>query len=122
MTEQEVYNQARKHLLTQNKKSTLSADQKASILDALFTECAYRGVGNCKCVIGCFIPDKQYEIAMEGKSVGSLITRYKFIEDIFKGISESFLNDLQKIHDNFPEHLWESKLNDFAKKYDLKVQ
>lgn len=65
MTYQEIFTKVRNHLLAQNKKSLIPPHQE------LTSGCAYRGIGNTACAIGCLIPDSLYTIELEGRSVGS---------------------------------------------------
>ena len=98
-TEQEIFDQAVKHLLTQNAVSTGSDGS-----------CKYRGDNGLICAAGCFISDDEYGPEMEGKNWGSLSTPQKHIE---------LISDLQIIHDDCLVEDWESELVDLAKGYDL---
>lgn len=64
-TNQEIFDIAATHLLTQNKQST------AIRLDSYGrsqTVCLYRGPNGLMCGIGPFIPDEKYTPEMEGNS------------------------------------------------------
>lgn len=54
-TEQQVFDQAARHLLTQKVRS---------IKHPLY--CAYRGAGGLMCAAGCFIGDDEYDERFEG--------------------------------------------------------
>lgn len=67
-SEQDVFNQTARHLLTQNERGVYG--------DGL--DCAYRGKDGKQCAGGPLIPDSVYQPEMEGRSWGCLITLYKF--------------------------------------------
>lgn len=66
--------------------------------------CAYRSEDNNCCVVGCFIPDKEYEEISElldGMTSREVI---KVFEDMFP-LTRSGMMELQGIHDNYEEEL-----------------
>ena len=99
-TEQEVFDQAAKHLLTQNTKSTVGD-----------VNCRYRGENGLMCAAGCFISDDEYDPEMEGEIWQELI--------LAPNKHKELINDLQIIHDDCLVEDWESELVDLAKGYDL---
>lgn len=108
MTKQEIFNIAAGGLLKQNKYST-----------DVMGQCAYRGIGNLKCAVGFLIPDDKYAPAMERYSILT-------IPDLFglehlKG-HESFLVELQKIHDECPVSEWNEELRLLAQRHTLSTE
>jgi hypothetical protein len=106
-TEQAIFDQVGKHLLTQNKKSERN------------DKCVYRSPEGLKCAAGCLISDEEYNPAMdsdgEGTSWESLIKRELIETDKHKFI----IRDLQRIHDDHYPDRWKSKLQDFAETNNL---
>lgn len=110
MTNQELYNKVRKHLLTQMAKSTFPSIQAS---------CAYRGDNGLKCAIGCLIPDEHYSSSLEGYTARN--------EEVMRaaGLSIENINlaiDLQKIHDCHRVEKWATKLDYVASDYSLEIQ
>lgn len=111
-TEQQVFDQVAKHLLTQNKKSVVG------------TNCAYRGDDGLMCAAGCLLSDAEYAELKEsnqidvgsGKSWGFLADGAEVVPDQHS----SLIQDLQIIHDNQhgPEN-WKLKLDQLAFEKDL---
>ena len=97
MTLCEIFNTCKNHLLTQNKKSL---DEEG--------RCKYRGKDNCKCAIGIFIPDDEYNPEFDadcGLTLHKLHT--PTIEKIFNTSKKLILGKrLQAIHDNYPVNEW----------------
>lgn len=83
------------------------------------------------CPIGLLIPDKMYDIYIEGKTIKYLLRTDKDIAHLFSKISPDVLFDLQKCHDyaleavifgrDFHKEL-EYRLRSFARWYDLYIQ
>lgn len=94
-------------------------------------DCFYRGPNNSRCFVGVLIPNRLYHKAIEQKTPYQLCnpTLYPKADDfrtLFRGIPLSALADLQTIHDKWaekslPKSYVEKQLQDFAKKYDLRV-
>ncbi len=105
-TEQEVFDQVCSHLLTQNKKSQLSA-----------STCAYKNEEGLKCAAGCLISNEEYDKTMEGHSWSSLV-RAKLVPKCH----EVLISRLQLIHDNVQVEYWESYFKDSAKEFHLDYQ
>ena len=133
MTEQEIFSTAYKHAKSMNNLAKRS-DGGAT--------CFYRAPNGEKCLIGSFIPDFEYEEAMEG-ALGRLLYRYSSIFRPLGLISYNdlsvhngrlsypdqldrnrlfFLESLQTCHDgaNTKEDMIE-KLIEFAKKRSLEI-
>lgn len=102
-TAQEVFDQAAKHMLNQNRKSLSAANN-----------CAYRGLDGLKCPAGCFISDEEYRPRMEGET-----WTYLTIKGLVPGQHRPLIYALQCIHDGKPVEEWRSKLQKIAIKYDL---
>ena len=110
-TEQQVFDQAAKHLLTQNSQATDN-----------FDSCKYRLELNdgtiLKCAVGCFIADDEYSSEIEGSIYGS----FSFNE--FFGFKDeaphlTLLRRLQNLHDNSFVNLWKEKLEQIALDFNL---
>lgn len=106
-TAQEVFDQAAKHLLTQNRKC-LNSDGA----------CKYRLISSngevLKCAAGCFIGDDEYDESFEGDSWDSLIYR-KHVNNMHSYL----ISSLQGIHDSCSVESWESHLSRLAEKLGL---
>jgi hypothetical protein len=83
MTEQEVFDAVKDHLLSQGRQS-LDKERK----------CAYRGIGGLKCAAGIFIPDELYKRTLENLRWEEV--SYKLGLTIHQDLIES----LQSIHDD----------------------
>lgn len=107
---QSVYDRVALHLLTQGEPS-FDADR----------ECAYRGVNNTSCAVGCLIKDEFYYPDLEGWSVTREATR-RVLE--LSGVdvdmtTEFMLMNLQQLHDHHPPKTWAQQLCIVATKYGL---
>ena len=109
MTNQEVYDKVKAHLLTQNAKS-ISKDG----------DCKYRMIRSTKrCAIGCLIPDNLYEKEMEGNAVHNLLHDFPKVKEFFDGVSSNLLDALQSVHDSELVKNWPRELEAVAKNYNL---
>lgn len=101
-TQQQIFNQITTHLLTQNKPAYRNGS------------CYYRlvqdGQPTLKCAVGCCISDAEYDKEMENRS----ITQREFASFKLRYSDESFLQDLQSLHDNTEAILWPKALAEFA--------
>ena len=117
MNKQEIYDRVKKHLLTQNVRSTEWQGSSP--------ECKYRGDNGTKCAIGALIPDRLYSTDMEGSSVSGLSERYACTFDKIFGNTLAhddllmLLRDLQVTHDNFYPKDWKAELTYVANKHGL---
>ncbi len=106
-TAQEVFNQAAKHLLQQNKKSG-----RANIA------CAYRGEDGAKCAAGCFISDEEYVkknfSLYEDRSWQGLVLKKKVPYD-----HQMLIGKLQQVHDHSQPNEWPEYLQALAEKFKL---
>lgn len=110
MTNQEVYDKVKAHLLTQNAKSISSNGM-----------CKYRMQRSTKkCAIGCLIPDALYSKDIEGEGVYTLAQDEELgLKDFFADVSIDLLVDLQCMHDGNKVSSWPTVLKEIAKEYDL---
>lgn len=106
MTDQELFDKVRTHLLTQNDRSVRGA------------VCLYRGPAGLKCAIGALIPDDRYDESLEGKlATQSAVLAAAGIEE-----NSGFLVEkLQQIHDSYEPEQWAEQLAEVAKQFDLRV-
>jgi len=72
MTLQEMFDKAVAHFASMEKPSlTTTSDEWG------YADCAYRGRGGNKCIVGAFIDDEHYDPAFEGKHVREWDSRFK---------------------------------------------
>lgn len=106
-TEQQVFDQVAKHLLTQNARSLRPQPGKVGA-------CAYRGVDERKCAAGCLISDQEYSPSMEGASWWTLT-----IKHIVPSAHATLIKELQAIHDSCDVCSWSAALRDLARERRL---
>lgn len=107
-TEQEVFDQVAKHLLTQNKQSWRTNG----------IGCVYRNPDGLKCAVGCLIADDEYDVLMDGAedtSVRDLVNA-----GLFPDAHTALLSRLQSVHDYATPENWSSELRIAANKFGLK--
>lgn len=113
---QDIFTQARDHLLKQNCKS----QRKHPHSGGTNLVCAYRGNNNTMCAVGCFIADEEYKPKMDtgvNTSFDSLIATGIF--PIMNDKHCYLLAKLQLIHDQYEPNQWSEKLLDLAIAFDL---
>ena len=112
MTSQEVFDTVASHLLKQKAKSSVDGDH---------TDCLYRDPNGNMCAIGCLIPDDKYTKDIEGENMHVLANKIGEVIPIITDASdeESFLQDLQDIHDDRLVESWPDALEKFAQEYNL---
>jgi hypothetical protein len=76
--------------------------------------CRYKGCNDTKCAIGHLIPDKKYNIEMEGFNVVTLID--KGLVPSRWGRYKEFLRALQQAHDNAGQFNFMNEFKEDAKK------
>lgn len=110
-TEQQVFDQVARHMLTQNTKAI-----------NYLGVCKYRFRLNdntiIKCAVGFLIADDEYSQEMEGKLYGSFSFN-KFFG--FKGEAPhlTLLRSLQNLHDKYPASTWKEELKQIATDFNL---
>ena len=119
LTNQQIFDKVRKHLLNQMEKS-ISVDG----------QCAYRGAKGLMCAIGCLIADEDYDPMIEGKGV-KLVPLSRSGEILSISLDKAgvprkkniytLLKDLRRIHDNNIPDKWEILLNNVALEHQLIV-
>lgn len=105
-TEQEVFDQAVNHLLTQNEKS---------MSDVIEYSCAYRGLNGLKCAAGCFISDEEYNSSFELNTWSQLVGTGRVPKNHC-----DLIGRIQDIHDTFSADNWKGLLINLAKERGLK--
>lgn len=108
MNNQQAFDIAAKHLLTQKRKSFTEG-----------SECAYRGDNGLMCAIGVLIPDDVYDPDMEDTSITSLFEEFPYFSDNWSLVRVDLLQRLQQIHDNWEENQWLEQLQRTSSKYNL---
>jgi hypothetical protein len=120
MTNQEVYDRIKTHLLTQNKKAQIEITNDEGFI---VTVCRYRTPEGLKCAVGCLIED--YDEEFEGKPVilhfGGQPTRVGeyLIELGYDYTQLKLMSDLQSAHDSYEVNFWPFELEQVAKKWNL---
>ncbi len=104
LTDQEVFDIASNHLLSQNQKSRDS--------DGV---CLFRGPLGMMCAVGPFIPNEKYDKTLELDDVGSL-QRKGIIPKEYK---TTLLLDLQRVHDRHESEFWLEELLKVAMNHGL---
>lgn len=72
-SKQKVFDYIIKHLRKQNAKSLLPRDLTK---DTFGPSCAYKGMGDMKCAVGCLIEDEEYTDEIERVSIDTLLSEY----------------------------------------------
>lgn len=112
-TEQEVFDQIAKHLLTQMKKSQEIYSKE---YDGPEPNCLYRSPDGLKCAAGCLIGDDEYFPEFEYRTWEHLC---KCEHEQFPLIHMELISELQDIHDDFEVIDWKGKLIELTNKFDL---
>jgi hypothetical protein len=102
-TEQEVFDQVARHLLTQLERSWFAG------------RCAYRGNHDMKCAAGCLIGDSEYEGTMEGQNWRDLVGRRYAVPPMH----ELLISRLQSTHDCIEPCDWRRRLKAVATEFKL---
>lgn len=105
MTCQEVFDKVATHLFAQGERAT----------DKTNRFCVYRSANGNQCAVGCLIPDDEYDSAMEGHTISTLVSanRTTFSPTLSKMVWKSpslmnLLTDLQNVHDD--SYTWTSTI------------
>jgi hypothetical protein len=110
MTDREIFEKVRDHLLQQGRKSVNGGER-----------CRYRGAGGMKCAIGCLIPDTNYDPKMEGCGVTGLLSRWPNCLGFEPNPSQfNLLVELQLTHDHRDVDVWGPRLDKIAHIFNLK--
>lgn len=108
---QEIFDQVRDHLLTQNDYSVINIER-----DGVKLVCGqYRGPGGKRCAAGVLIPDDRYEAEWEGHAAHTL----DFFQNNFSKRELSLIDKLQFIHDFHHVDDWYLELQAVAHDFDL---
>ncbi len=108
MTEREIFETSKTHLLKQGKKSVNETGM-----------CLYRSEDGCKCAIGVFIPNNEYDPIIDhpGNNLLGFVLMSKYVptlNSIFDTEEKVRLGRrLQDIHDGVDVDKWEVKLDQF---------
>lgn len=102
MTDQELFDTVKAHLLAQNQRSE---DEGSHI-------CLYRGPHGAKCAAGCLIPDSMYRDSMEGSSITAL--RYEGFMLPWAHEQDALVYALQVVHDSYDPRNWPAQLSKVA--------
>lgn len=108
-TDQEVFDQVKTHLLSQNVKSISMKLDRDDVVS-----CMYRTKDGLKCAAGCLIGDDEYDPAFEGLGWSYLVRHDSVPHEHY-----NLINDLQALHDCKEPKDWESELKAVANRYGL---
>lgn len=108
-TEQEVFNQVYKHLMTQMEKSME------------FGMCKYKGPKGLKCAAGCLIGDDEYRSQFDNNINTDNSWSYFVGSKIVPDNCAKLICILQGLHDGYDVKQWEDQLRKLAKDYNLEV-
>ena len=107
ITNEELFNRVRTHLLTQAKKS----------IDPATDNCLYRGPDGTKCAVGILISDKYYSEYLENIGIGIGRAGGKVVEAVSNSLGVKLtidnielLDALQDVHDRYEVAQWPEKL------------
>ncbi len=100
ITDQEVFNKVKSHLLEQRE-----------VASSIMGECKYR-INGLKCAIGCLIPNNLYDPDMETHLVRGLLELWPWL-GAHLGNNIKLLESLQNVHDANEPKDWEGLLDDF---------
>ena len=100
-TEQEVFEQVSRHLLTQYETSSNGGS------------CKYK-YDDLKCAAGCLIGPDEYSESLECNNWDELA-----IKDLVPMKHHIFIRKLQALHDSLLPNVWKSNLIALGKKYNL---
>jgi len=112
---QKIFDRVKNHLLTQNAKAVRN-------LTTAGQGCAYRGLNDTKCAIGCLIDDAFYHKELEGCGVQEKLVVGALCASLGTKMNTkdiSFLGELQIIHDNYLPLAWKTELRSFALYHQL---
>lgn len=108
MTNQEIFDKVKTHLLAQNAKA----------LD-VYGECVYFAEDGKRCAAGCIIPEELYRQDYEG--LGACSREFQDLWDDLdideKGVD--LIHVLQNVHDNFEPEEWPARLSKIAQERGL---
>lgn len=114
MTNQEAFDAAYKHLLTQNEKAV-----------ALNRGCVYETPEGLRCAVGGVLPpDVRKAImakGMNGQGARAVMANVPEAAAALEGVSAELLSNLQSVHDSYPVEAWKARLAIVADWYHLTV-
>lgn len=113
-TEQEVFDQVAKHMLTQNRKSILADNGP----------CAYRGANGLKCAAGALMTDEEYKYWFDADDSGKLTDKGGGWDSLVEcgavpDVHASLILALQDVHDRGTVEQWPERLKKVAETYSL---
>ena len=104
-TEQDVFDQVVKHMLTQMERSLVAKNSLT---------CLYKSPTGLKCAAGCLIGDDEYKEGMEGFSWDELVKK-----NIAPKKHSDLIRSLQSIHDGTYPYQWPKQLFNLSKELRL---
>lgn len=105
ITDKDIFDYVSSFLMKQGQRSYLSNYE---------TSCAYRGIDNTKCAIGCIIADEFYDPIIEKQTAYDIEVQHAIELSLpnYK-INERFLSKLQEVHDSYEIDQWEVNFSRF---------
>lgn len=108
---QEIFDQVKEHLLTQNDYSVVVIER-----DGKRIVCGqYRGPDGKKCAAGVLVPDDRYEASWEGLPAWKL----DYFLNNYSKRELSLIDKLQYLHDFYHVDDWYMELQAVAHEFDL---
>lgn len=114
LTMQEIFDKVAVHLLTQNAKSTVLADDDRSA-------CLYHGYDGLCCAIGCLIPpevETEYFNSFPINGIPNHVRELMGV-DLSQASVYRLLESLQRIHDQHEVYYWRVRLAELADRLTL---
>lgn len=119
MTDREIFEHVKAHLLTQNKKA---------LSRGMYGACVYRTDSGLRCAVGCLITDAAYHPGIEGEHIYniipehnrwvSLLERAEILAGVFnrsnipaRSSTRNLLHRLQHLHDEYEVGEWRTMLD-----------
>ena len=112
MTDKELFEKVKNHLLTQNAKSMYIPNSEIGT-----QACAYRGKEGKKCAAGCLILDKFYTPELEGLGASHSLVTEALIQSRILPNQIVLVDRLENIHDYSEPEDWEEKLTLLEENY-----
>lgn len=106
-TAQQVYDQIKAHLLTQNSKSQGG------------NKCLYRDPNGLKCAAGCLIGDDEYDSKFDDLKGIDTAWESLVCRGLVPNAHVDLIRNLQIVHDTTPVEYWEGELKKSAFKFNL---
>lgn len=110
---QDMFDRVATHLLKQGRRASLNGTKYG-------TNCAYRGVNDTKCAIGCLINDEYYDKEFEGRGFNVVANAVeRSLNVVLDKDDYDLLEALQVLHDKIVPNSWAERLKCIAEDQGL---